>query len=206
MFRDLPVPGWVRREGKKGCKRLVSNLWPKPLEETDTLSFHHLSPSVFVLGNLTMPSPRRRLWAGSRDGSRISVQRKRWLQPAGTLTCQCCVYMFIWKCVPVYMCGYICVCTCKTSMRRVFLETRAFLQRSLLGEWKMTRERWASEFGLTQESPWRLLSQESNGLRQSHGWGASQAINSCHNLGELGSELGNNCSIVQGRDSESLSS
>lgn len=103
----------------------------------------------------------------------------------------------------LYTCGYICVYTYayKTSTWSVLLETRTWLQWALLGECERDGGRSLDplEKSLKTVEPGKVWT-------QSHGWGASQAVNSCTIWGEMGSELGDNCRIVQGRHSEGLSS
>ena len=45
----------------EGCRRLVSHLWPKSLEDIVTHYLHHLFPQGFVLGNFVRFLSRRQL-------------------------------------------------------------------------------------------------------------------------------------------------
>lgn len=132
-------------------------------------------------------SPRRQLWAGSRDG--ISVQRKGWLRPAGALLCQCYV------CTCVYVCIRVGI--------YVWFRMRIKLQCGVCS-WKPELGCSGPYLGNVRES--LKIVEPGKVWTQSHRWGASQAVNSCTIWGEMGSELGDNCSIVHGRDSEGLSS
>lgn len=170
--------GELGEEGEKAAEDLsvISglSLWRR----RHTLSFYHLSPSVFVLGNLMRSSPRRQLWAGSRDG--ISVQRKGWLRPAGALLCQCyvctCVYVTVSVYVWVCMCDSICVSN--LSVECILGNQNLVAVGLTCGMW----QRWGPEFGPPREvfeDCWARKSMDSESWMRS--------LPSCeqlHNLGE----------------------